>query len=109
AFFGSGGVGVEDADGINLHVGLPNLCADLALGVAGAVVAAVGDDEQGLALVAGIFHLGHTIIDSVEQGGPMSAAYCGQARGYVFSGRGEVLNELGAIVESDDEELVLRV
>src|SRR5271168_5648295 len=46
-----GGVGVEDADGVNLDVALTDDAAEFVFGVAAAVVAAVGDDEQRLALV----------------------------------------------------------
>ena len=55
ALLGRGGIGIEDADGVDFDVGLADLGADFALGVAGTVVAAVGDHQQGLALVAASF------------------------------------------------------
>src|SRR6185437_16415270 len=109
AFLGRGGVWVEDAHGVDFHVGLAHLGADLALGIAGAVVAAVGDDEEGLALVAGVFHLGHAVVYGVQQGGAVSAANGGEAGLDVLGGTGEVLDQLGAVVEPDDKELVLGI
>jgi len=109
ALFVGGGVGVEDADGVDLDVGLADLGADLGLGVAGAVVAAVGDDEEGLALVAGLFHFVDAVVDGVEEGGAMAGADGGEAGFDLVDGAGEVFNELGTVVEADDEELVLGV
>ena len=109
ALFGGGGVGVEDADGVDLDVGLADLGANFAFGVAGTVVAAVGDDEEGLALVARILHLFHAVIDGVEQRGAMAAAHGGQAGLDVFDGAGEVFDQLRPVVEADDEEFVFGV
>jgi hypothetical protein len=109
ALLGGGGVGVEDADGVDFDVGLADLGFDFAFGVAGAVVAAVGDDEQGFALVAGGLHFVHAVVDGVEQGGAVAGADGLQAGFDVVDGAGEIFDELGAVVEADDEELILGV
>ncbi len=108
ALLGGGRVGIEDADGVDLDVGFADLGAHFALGVAGAVVAAVGDHQQRLALVVGVFHLGHAVVDGVQQRGAMAAVHGGQAGLDVVDRVGEVLDQLRPVVEADDEELVLR-
>src|SRR3954471_3623383 len=57
------GVRIEDADGVDLHVGFFHDALDLALGVAAAVVAAIGDDEQRLLAVVRVAHLVHAEIN----------------------------------------------
>ena len=104
-----GGVGVKNADGVDFDVRLAHLGFDFALGITGPVVAPVGDDEQSFALLAGILHFVQSKIDGIEQGGAMTRADCRESGFDIFDGTSEVFNELGAVVEADDKEFILRI
>ena len=58
-----------DPDRIDLDVRFAHQVLDFALGVAAAVVAAVGDDQQRLARVVGLLHLVHGQVNAVQQRG----------------------------------------
>src|ERR1035438_9580726 len=61
--------GFVDSDGIDLDVGFFHQVTKLAFGVAAAVVAAVGDDQNRLARVPGLFHFMQAQVDGIQQGG----------------------------------------
>src|SRR5580658_1455506 len=109
AFLGGWKVGIEDSNRINLHVGLPHLRAQLALGVAGVVVGAIGNHQQSLSIVPRFLHLVQAEINGVDQRGAMAASHCCQAVLEVFDRAGKVLDQLQAIIETDDKELIIRI
>ena len=107
ALLGGSSIRIEDADGEQLSVRLADQVPHLVLRIAAAIVAAVGDDQDRFALVARLLHLVHAVIDGIEQSGAMPGPNRLQSRLDIVNRRSEVFDQLGTIVEADDEELVL--
>src|SRR5262249_34194457 len=58
---------VKDADRIDLDIGLLHHRANLAVGIAAAIVATIRDDQKRLLAMCGLLHLIHTHIDCIQQ------------------------------------------
>src|SRR5579862_4808117 len=102
-------VRIEDSDGIDLHAGLTHHRTHLAFGIPAAIIAAVGHHQQRLALVLRLLHLVQTVIDGVQERGAVFSLDDGEAGFDLIDRRGKVLDQLGTIVEADDEEFILRI
>ncbi len=101
--------GLKDADSINLHVGFTDRVLDLTFSIAAVVVAAIGDDQNGFARIARLFHLVHRHVHAIQQ------------RGFAFGLRkvepvlnfvgigGERNHQLRPVVEFNQEEFIFRI
>src|SRR5262249_39814451 len=82
---------------------------DFTLGIAAAIVSAVGDDQQSLAGIASLLHFVEGQVHSVEKGSPPLGLRKREPVLNFFQVGGEVLHQVGGIVELDQEKLVFRI
>src|SRR6266853_5111126 len=108
-FFRLGGRQAEDPDGVNLHIGLFDHGFDLVFGITAVVIAAIGNDQQGLFAVAGVLHLAHAHVNGIEHGRAALGHGVNQLALDIFNRFGEIGAQLRAIIEGDHEKFVLRV
>src|ERR1017187_7918843 len=101
--------GFVDTDGIDLDVGFFHQVTKFPFGVAAAVVATVGDDQQRLAGVPGLLHFMQAQIDGVQQGGHAFGLAETEAALDVPGAVGEGLHQFGRIVELYQVELVFGI
>src|ERR1035441_2767825 len=101
--------GFVNPDGVNLYVGFLYQGLDLRLAIAAAVIASVGDQQQRLARVLGLFHFMHCQVDRVQQRGSALGLGKGELVLDLLQVAREGLNQVGRIVELHQEELVLRI
>src|SRR5882762_3965653 len=98
---------IKNTDGVQLGVCLSNQTLDVALGIPTMIVATVGDDKQSASSVMCVFHLSESQIDRIEQSGGAFRRHSEHASLNFFDIVREPTEELDAIVETDDKELVL--
>src|ERR1039458_9311216 len=101
--------GFVDSDGIDLDVGFFHQVTKFPFGVATAVVAAVGDDQDRLARVPGLLHFMQPQVDGVQQGGHTFGLAETEAALDVPGAVGEGLHQIGRIVELHQVELVFGI
>src|SRR5271157_305486 len=101
--------GFVDSDGIDLDVGFFYQVTEFPFGVAAAVVAAIGDDQNRLAPVPGPFHFMQAQVDCVQQGGHAFGLGETEAAPDLPGAAGEGLHQVGRIVELHQEELVFGI
>src|SRR5579864_5941856 len=104
-----GSHGLENSDRIDLDVRFTNGVPYFRLGIAAGVIAAIRDDQQRLARVLPLFHLAHRHVDAIEQGRAPLGLRERQPILDFLGLFGESLDQLRAVAEFDQEELVLRV
>ncbi|SPE33113.1 hypothetical protein SBA6_240013 [Candidatus Sulfopaludibacter sp. SbA6] len=105
----AGGERLEDSDGINQHVALAHQVADLALGVPAAVIAAIGDDEQRLAVFLRLLDLVQREHDGIEQRGAAFRLGEGELVLDLLDAARQGHHQLRLVVEFHQEKLVVRV
>src|ERR1039457_4152904 len=101
--------GFVDSDGIDLDVGFFHQVTKFPFGVAAAVVAAIGDDQNRLAPVPGLFHFMQAQVDGVQQGGHAFGLAETEAALDLPGAVGEGLHQIGRIVELYQVELVFGI
>src|ERR1017187_3165633 len=101
--------GFVDSDGIDLDVGFFHQVTKFPFGVAAAVVAAVGDDQNRLARVPCLLHFMQAQVDGVQQGGHAFGLAETEAALDVPRAVGESLCQFGCVVELYQVELVFGI
>src|SRR5579885_1386540 len=99
----------EDADGINLYIGLPHGVLHLALGIPAGVISAVRDDQDRFARVSGLFHLVHGHIDAIQERRSSFGFQEGQAILDVFGNGREGDQQLRPVIELDQEKFIFGI
>ena len=109
-FWQMGRKGVENADGVDLNVGLPDGGANLALGIAALIVAAIGENHHRLAGIASAtLHFNQPQMDGIEQGCATFSPHFAELTLDLAGLFGEGYNQFGSAVEDDQGKLVVGV
>jgi hypothetical protein len=100
---GSTGVdGVDKSHGVNADAGFAHGATDVGVGVAAAVVAAVGDDEQGFAGGVNISHAGETVMHGVEERGLAAGVGPGRVGQNIGRGGRQIGDQARMLIEFEE-------
>src|ERR1035438_3358617 len=100
---------LENADGVDLDVRFAHQVLNFRFGVAAVVVAAVGDDQQGLAGILGLLHLMQAQVHGVQQRRSEEHTSELQSVLNLFQAGSEFDYQIGAVVKLHQEKLVFGI